>query len=138
MKQWMYKKCNADTAAVAKRYNISEIFARVLVNRGLHSWKAMDAYIFPDMEKMYRPELMKDLTKAADILVNAINDKIKIRVIGDYDVDGVMSSYILYRGIRMLGGEVSCRIPHRVKDGYGIRDYMVDEAADDGDRKSVV
>ena len=54
MKQWMYKKCNADTAAVAKRYNISEIFARVLVNRGLHSWKAMDAYIFPDMEKMYR------------------------------------------------------------------------------------
>lgn len=132
MKQWMYKKCNADTAAVAKRYNISEIFARVLVNRGLHSWKAMDAYIFPDMEKMYRPELMKDLTKAANILVNAINDKIKIRVIGDYDVDGVMSSYILYRGIRMLGGEVSCRIPHRVKDGYGIRDYMVDEAADDG------
>lgn len=132
MKQWMYKKCNADTLAIAKRYNISEIFARVLVNRGLYSWKAMDSYLFPDMEKMYKPELMKDITKAADILTDAIKNKIKIRVIGDYDVDGVMSSYILYRGIEMLGGDVSCRIPHRVKDGYGIRDYMVDEAADDG------
>lgn len=132
MKQWMYKKCNADTKAIAKRYNISEIFARVLVNRGLYSWRAMDAYLFPDMEKMYKPELMKDLAKAAEILLDAIKNKVKIRVIGDYDVDGVMSSYILYRGIEMLGGDVSCRIPHRVRDGYGIRDYMVDEAADDG------
>lgn len=132
MKQWMYKKCNADTAAIAKRYNISEVFARVLVNRGLYTWKDMDAYLFPDMEKMYKPGLMKDVTKAAEILMDAIKNNVKIRVIGDYDVDGVMSSYILYRGIVMLGGEVSCRIPHRVKDGYGIRDYMVDEAKEDG------
>lgn len=132
MKQWMYKKCNADTKAIAERYNISEIFARVLVNRGLFSWKAMDAYLFPDMDKMYEPKLMKDLTKAAKILLEAIRNRVKIRVIGDYDVDGVMSSYILYRGIEMLGGDVSCRIPHRVKDGYGIRDYMVDEAFGDG------
>ena len=132
MKQWMYKKCNADTAAIAKRYNISEVFARVLVNRGLYTWKDMDAYLFPDMEKMYKPELMKDVTKAAEILLDAVKNKVKIRVIGDYDVDGVMSSYILYRGILMLGGEVSCRIPHRVRDGYGIRDYMVDEAQEDG------
>ena len=128
MKQWMYKKCNADTAAIAKRYNISGVFARVLVNRGLYTWKDIDAYLFPDMEKMYKPELMKDVTKAAEILIDAIKNNVKIRVIGDYDVDGVMSSYILYRGIVMLGGEVSCCIPHRVKDGYGIRDYMVDEA----------
>ena len=132
MKQWMYKKCNADTAAVAKRYNISEIFARVLINRGLYSWKAMDNYLFPDMEKMYAPELMKDLIKAAEILLDAVKHHIKIRVIGDYDVDGVMSSYILFKGIDMLGGDVTCRIPHRVSDGYGIRDYMVDEAADEG------
>lgn len=132
MKQWMYKKCNADTAAIAKRYNISEVFARVLVNRGLYTWKDMDAYLFPDMEKMYNPERMKDVAKAAEILTDAIKNKVKIRVIGDYDVDGVMSSYILYRGIVMLGGEVSCRIPHRVKDGYGIRDYMVDEAKAEG------
>ena len=132
MKQWMYKKCNADTAAIAKRYNISEVFARVLVNRGLYTWKDMDAYLFPDMEKMYKPELMKDVTKAAEILMYAIKNNVKIRVIGDYDVDGVMSSYILYRGIVMLRGEVSCRIPHRVRDGYGIRDYMVDEAKEDG------
>ena len=132
MKQWMYKKCNADTAAIAKRYNISGVFARVLVNRGLYTWEDMDAYLFPDMEKMYKPGLMKDVTKAAEILMDAIKNNVKIRVIGDYDVDGVMSSYILYRGIVMLGGEVSCRIPHRVKDGYGIRDYMVDEAKEDG------
>ena len=132
MKQWMYKKCNADTSAIAKRYNISEIFARVLVNRGLYSWKAMDSYLFPDMEKMYNPELMKDLKEAAEIVLDAVRNNVKIKVIGDYDVDGVMSTYILYRGIEMLGGDVSCRIPHRVKDGYGIRDYMVDEALDEG------
>lgn len=132
MKRWVSTRCSANLDMIAKRYNISEIVAEVLVKRGLYTWSAMDKYLFPDLEAMYKPELMKDLVKAAEILMNAIELNKKILVIGDYDVDGVMSSYILLHGIKKLGGDVSYRIPHRVKDGYGIRDYMVEEAYNQG------
>ena len=128
MKRWVSKRYNADYKSIAMRYNISEIFAEVLVKRGLFTTDAMDKYLFPDIKEMYAPEKMKDLVKACDILKVSISEKKKIMVIGDYDVDGIMSSYILIHGLEMLGADVSYRIPHRVKDGYGIRDYMVDEA----------
>lgn len=132
MKRWITKKCGADLKMIASRYNINEIFAEVLVKRGLYTWEEMDKFLFPDMEMMYSPTLMKDLERACEILKTSIGEGRKIRVIGDYDVDGIMSSYILVKGISMLGGDVSYRIPHRVRDGYGIRDYMVDEAYSDG------
>ena len=132
MKRWVSKRCNADLAKIASRYNVTEIFAEVLVKRGLYTWEAMDKYLFPDLELMYKPELMKNLVRAANLLKNSITKGIKTRVIGDYDVDGIMSTYILVKGISMLGGNADYRIPHRVKDGYGIRSYMVDEAYSDG------
>lgn len=132
MKKWVSKRCNADFAKIASRYNITEIFAEVLVNRGLYTWDAMDKYLFPDISMMYAPELMKGLVQASNLLEDSIKRDKKTRVIGDYDVDGVMSSYILVKGITMLGGDADYRIPHRVKDGYGIRSYMVDEAYSDG------
>ena len=132
MKRWVSKRCNADLAKIASRYNVTEIFAEVLVKRGLYTWEAMDKYLFPDLELMYKPELMKNLVQAAYLLKNSITKGIKTRVIGDYDVDGIMSTYILVKGISMLGGNADYRIPHRVKDGYGIRSYMVDEAYSDG------
>lgn len=132
MKQWVSKKCDADFAKIASRYNITEILAEVLVKRGLYTWEAMDKYLFSDIGMMYAPELMKGVREAGKLLLDAIKTGKKIRVIGDYDVDGIMSSYVLVRGITMLGGDVSYRIPHRVKDGYGIRAYMVDEAHNDG------
>lgn len=131
MKQWINKKYNADFAKIASRYNITEIFAEVLVNRGLYTWAAMDMYLFPDIDMMYAPELMKGVKQAGELLIDYIKKGKKIRVIGDYDVDGVMSSYVLVKAITMLGGSADYRIPHRVKDGYGIRSYMVDEAYND-------
>ncbi len=128
----MKKSCNANLSMIAKRYNISEIFAKVLVNRGLYTWQAMDTYLFPDITAMHQPQKMKDLQKAGDILDEKIKQNEKIMVIGDYDVDGIMSSYILVHGLKILGADVSYRIPHRVKDGYGIRAYMVDEAYEKG------
>jgi len=128
LKRWVSKKCSADFLKIATRYNITEIFAEVLVKRGLYSWEAMDKYLFPDINMMYAPELMKDLAKTCNMLEEIISKGIKTRVIGDYDVDGIMSSYILVKGLSMLGGNVDYKIPHRVKDGYGIRSYMVDEA----------
>lgn len=132
MKRWISKRCNADFAKIASRYNITEIFAEVLVKRGLYTWNAMDKYLFPDIDMMYAPELMKGVKQAGKLLMDSIKNGKKIRVIGDYDVDGIMSSYVLIRGITMLGGNADYRIPHRVKDGYGIRSYMVDEAYADG------
>lgn len=128
LKRWVSKRCGADLGKIASRYNITEIFAEILVKRGLYTWEAMDKYLFPGLELMYKPELMKDLVRAAGLLKESIKEGIKIRVIGDYDVDGIMSTYILVKGISMLGGNADYRIPHRVKDGYGIRSYMVDEA----------
>lgn len=131
MKRWVTKKCNAQLGKIAARYNISEIFAEILVKRGLYTWEDMDKYLFPDISLMYKPELMKDLTRACRLISDSIKTGVKTRVIGDYDVDGIMSSFILVKGITLLGGNVDYRIPHRIKDGYGIRSYMVDEAYND-------
>lgn len=132
MKQWISQKYQIDVKKIAKRYQISEIVAEVLVKRGLFDWNAMDRYLFPDMEFMHDITQMKDAVKAANILEQKIQEGRRIKIIGDYDVDGVMSTYILYRSIGMMGGNAGYRIPHRVHDGYGIRDYMVTEAYEEG------
>lgn len=133
MREWYTKKCNADIEMVAKRYNISELFAEILVKRDLFTWEDIDEYLFGDenWDGKNLPEIY-GMKKAAKILVEAIDEKKKIRIIGDYDCDGVMSTYILYKGLSWLGAEVSYRLPHRVHDGYGMRDYMADEAKEDG------
>lgn len=132
MKQWVTKKYQVDLKKIADRYQISEIMADVLVKRGLFDWNAMERYLFPEEDALYDSLLMKDLKKAAGILARKIEQGKKIKIIGDYDVDGIMSAYILYRGIELLGGEAGCRIPHRVEDGYGMRDYMAVEAYEEG------
>lgn len=132
MKQWMIKRNGADLDKIAKRYGISEIMAEVLVKRGLHTWEDMDKYLYPDEKKMYSGAFMKDMGKAVEILRTDIREKKKIGIIGDYDVDGIMSTSILYLGLQAMGADVVWRIPHRVRDGYGIRPYMVEEAKEQG------
>ncbi len=132
MKQWMLKPNRADLKMISERYGISEILAEVLVKRGLYTWGEMDKYLYPDEKKMYSGEKMKDMNKAVTLLWEKINEKKRICIIGDYDVDGMMSTVILYKGIKQAGGEVCWKIPHRVRDGYGIRDYMVEEAKSQG------
>lgn len=132
MKQWLTKRYQADLEKIAKRYDISEILAEVLVKRGLFDWDAMNCYLFPERGAMHDATQMKGLEEAANLLEKKIQEKKKVKIIGDYDVDGVMSTYILYRGIELLGGKVGYRIPHRVHDGYGMRDYMAVEAYEEG------
>ncbi len=132
MRQWVTKRYQADLQKIAERYQISDIVAEVLVKRGLFDWNAMDRYLFPDEDALYDTAQMKDMQKAAFILRQKIDEGKLIKVIGDYDVDGVMSTYILYRGITLLGGKAGYRIPHRVQDGYGMRSYMAEEAAEEG------
>lgn len=128
MKQWMIKSNRADLSKIAARYKISEILAEVLVKRGLYDWEAMDAYLYPSMDKLHDVHAIYDLDHAVSIIRNKIENNQKIQVIGDYDVDGVMSTSILVKGLRKLGAEVSWRVPHRERDGYGVRDYMAREA----------
>ncbi len=132
MRQWVTKRYQADLQKIAERYQISDIVAEVLVKRGLFDWGAMDRYLFPDEDALYDTAQMKDMQKAVFILRQKIDEGKLIKVIGDYDVDGVMSTYILYRGITLLGGKAGYRIPHRVQDGYGMRSYMAEEAAEEG------
>lgn len=132
MKQWVTKRYQADLEKIAQRYQISEILADILVKRGLFDWDAMGRYLFPEKDAMYDAGKMEGLKEAAGLLDQKMKEGKKIKIIGDYDVDGVMSSYILYHGIQLLGGMAGCRIPHRVYDGYGMRDYMAQEAFDEG------
>lgn len=132
MKQWMIKPNRADLSKIAARYKISEILAEVLVKRGLYDWEAMDAYLYPSMDKLHDVHAIYDLDHAVSIIRDKIGNNQKIQVIGDYDVDGVMSTSILVKGLRKLGAEVSWRVPHRERDGYGVRDYMAREAFEQG------
>lgn len=132
MKRWGTKKIEFDWSLIASRYHISLVLAELVGKRGFHNFYEMDAFLFPKLEDLHDPSGMKDFDKAVSILEQKILEKKKIKVIGDYDVDGVMSSYILWKGLTNLGAQASCRIPHRVKDGYGLREYMVREAYEEG------
>lgn len=132
MKQWMMRRNSADLEKISQRYGISEILAEVLVKRGLYTWEDMDRYLYPDIDKMYSGDSMKDMKKAVNIIRDKIKEKKKIGIIGDYDVDGIMSTAILYMGLRQMGADVVWRIPHRTRDGYGIRGYMAEEAKEQG------
>ena len=132
MKQWMMKKNPADLKKIAERYHISEILAEVLVKRGLYDWNAIDDYLYPSMDNLHTAHDIYDLDLSLDIIKEKIKRHQKIQVIGDYDVDGVMSTAILVLGLRRLGADVSWRVPHRQRDGYGLRSYMVEQAREKG------
>lgn len=132
MKQWMIKRNPADLKKIVERYHISEIFAEVLVKRGLYDWNAIDDYLYPSMEKLHTAHDIYDLDPALEIIKEKIQMHRKIQVIGDYDVDGVMSTAILVLGLERLGADVSWRVPHRQRDGYGLRSYMVEQAQEKG------
>ncbi|MBP3338201.1 MAG: single-stranded-DNA-specific exonuclease RecJ [Lachnospiraceae bacterium] len=116
---------------IAREYNISNIMAKIIRNRGVEK-NDIGKYLSSDLSLMYSPWLMKDMKKAVDIIKLKISEKKKIRVVGDYDIDGICSTYILVHGITHVGGNVSYDIPDRVKDGYGINENIIRKAYADG------
>ncbi len=115
---------------IATKYNIDKAVARIIVNRDVEL-KDIDEYLNPDINKLNDPCLLMDVTKAADIAGNAIDEGKKIRIIGDYDVDGVMATYVLLKGLRNLGANADYQIPHRVEDGYGLNANIINHAIED-------
>lgn len=132
MEKWVLMAKRADFNAIAAKFNIDPVVARVIRNRDIVGDDAIHEYLYGGLECIRDPFLLKDMDKAASIIREKIRAGAKIRVIGDYDIDGIMSSYILRRGLTELGADVDVRIPDRMTDGYGINERMVDEAHFDG------
>lgn len=130
--RWYMRTFRGDFDGISERFGISKIAARVLVNRGRNTDREIEEYIRAEEAKLSDPSLMRDLVRACEILNEKISTGKKIRVIGDYDVDGVCSTFILYDFFRSMGADISYVIPHRVQDGYGINIDIVDKAKSDG------
>ena len=132
MEKWFVINKGADFAGIAKRFGISPVTARLIRNREVMGDEAIARYLKGGLGELYDPHLLLDSDRLTDILVQKISEQKKIRVIGDYDIDGVMSTYILYKGITRCGGSVDFQIPDRMKDGYGINDHLIEQADEAG------
>ncbi len=132
MAKWLEIRKGADFQKIAKDHGISPITARILRNRDVFEDADIDMYLSRDEKYLHDPHLLKDIDLAADIMKNRIEAGDSIRIIGDYDVDGICSSYILLAGIKLCGGNVDVVLPHRIHDGYGLSVSLVDKAYEDG------
>lgn len=132
MSRWFIKGLQADVNKISRENNISRELAVLLAKRGLTDKKEIDFFLDPSLDRLYKPELLKDVIIAGDILQDCIDHQKKIRIIGDYDVDGISSVYILYKSLRRVGALVDYVIPDRIQDGYGINRFLVLEAKAQG------
>lgn len=121
----------ADFNGIAEKYQISPIIVRLMRNRDVIGDEAIDFYLNGTVDDLYDGLLMKDMDRAVDILKEKIEEGKKIRVIGDYDIDGVNATYILQQGLAGLGADVDTDIPDRIKDGYGLNQMLIDRALED-------
>ena len=122
----------ADFKEIGEHFGIDQVTARIIRNRDVIGEEAIEKYLHGSRKDFYSPWLLKDMEKAVAILQEKITNKNKIRIIGDYDIDGVNAAYILKEGLEGLGADVDTDIPDRIKDGYGLNKMLIDRALDDG------
>ncbi len=132
MSKWMVAAKKADFYAIAQQYHISPVLARIIRNRDVIDNADIDKFLSGTRKDLYAPDLLKDMDKSVAILMDKIAQKKHIRIIGDYDIDGVCSTYILFKGLRHCGAVVDTAIPHRMKDGYGLNEHLIQEAYEAG------
>ena len=132
MERWVLLRKGADFEAIGKKYQISPRLACLIRNRDVIGEEAVDRYLNGTISDLYDGMLMKDMDKAIDILKEKILEDKKIRVIGDYDIDGVNATYILLEGLERLGADVDSDIPDRISDGYGLNRHLVERAYEAG------
>lgn len=132
MERWVLLRKGADFEAIGKKYQISPRLACLIRNRDVIGEEAVDRYLNGTISDLYDGMLMKDMDKAIDILKEKILEDKKIRVIGDYDIDGVNATYILLEGLKRLGADVDSDIPDRISDGYGLNRHLVERAYEAG------
>lgn len=132
MEKWVVIQKGADFREIARKFGISPVTARLIRNREVVGDAAVEKYIKGSIKDLYDPHLLWDAERLADILEEKIKQQLPIRIIGDYDIDGVMATYILYCGLQRCGALVGTKIPNRIRDGYGINEHLIDEAYEDG------
>ncbi len=136
MEKWLIYSKKADFAGISRKYNISPMLARIIRNRDIVTDEQINRYLNADITSMYDPFLLKGMQEGVQITADTILRGGRIRIMGDYDVDGVCSSYILKTFIEYAGGVVDVRLPDRLHEGYGMNEIMAEEAA--GDNVSLV
>lgn len=132
MEKWIEIRKGGNFMEMAKKYGIDPLIARIIRNRDIMDEKEITEYLYGGKEALHNSHLLKDVDKAAEIIAEGIAEKKAMRIIGDYDIDGVNATYILLDGIRRCGGNVDAAIPDRMKDGYGINEHLIEQALSDG------
>lgn len=132
MAQWFVMAKKADFGEIAAKYHIDPVIARLIRNRDVVGDDEIGKYLNGGREDLYPPLLLKDMDKAVEVLKGKIGSGARIRIIGDYDADGICASYILLKGLTICGAKADTVIPHRVKDGYGLNEALLEEAGEDG------
>ena len=132
MERWVVAAKRADFAAIGKEFGIDPVIARLIRNRDVQDKEEIRRYLHGTVEELASPHLMKDVDEAVEILRNKIKEKKQIRIIGDYDIDGVVSTFILLKGLKRVGAYADTYIPDRVSDGYGIHEHLIEKALADG------
>lgn len=128
MEKWMVMRKGAPFQEIAEKFHINPVIARIIRNRDIVGEDNIHTYLHGTISDLHDGMLMKDMDKAVDILLEKINEGKKIRIIGDYDIDGINATYILLEGIHALGGNVDVDIPDRMRDGYGLNQNLIDHA----------
>ena len=130
--KWVVSAKGADFKAIGEHFGIDPVIARIMRNRGLTDLDEMEYYLHGDEKDLIDPQLLKDVDLAAEIILKKVKEQKKIRIIGDYDIDGIQSTYILYCALKRIGAEADYVIPHRIRDGYGMNEHLVTQAAEAG------
>lgn len=132
MSKWMVAAKKADFNGIAEKYGITPVLARIIRNRDITQDCDIRRFLEGNLADLHDPFLMRGMEQAVELLLSRIEAGLPVRVIGDYDVDGICSTYILVRGLCFLGARVDRVIPHRIRDGYGLNDTLIEEAGADG------
>lgn len=132
MEQWVVAAKRADFKGIAARFGIDQVTARIIRNRDVEGENAIEEYLHGSLKDLHDPRQMKDIGAASGILQEKLAQGKQIRILGDYDIDGVQSVYILYAGLKRLGAQVDYVIPDRITDGYGINERLVRQASKEG------
>ncbi len=130
--QWMVQTKKADFNAIGQAFHISPVTARIIRNRDVVGMDGVRQYLLGTAEDLYDPLLLPDMERALQVLCEKIREEEKIRIVGDYDIDGICSTYLLFRALKRVGAVVDYEIPDRIKDGYGINEAIIRAAAEDG------
>ena len=132
MEKWFLKNKKCDREGLVSKYGISPVFAQILINRDIRDVEKAGQFLKDDSSGLHDPALLPDCEKAAGILRTKIAEQKRIRIIGDYDCDGICATFILKKCLSELGADVDERLPHRILDGYGLNIRLIEEALQDG------